>query len=69
MKYLNPICDDEIVGIEDREACIASALSVLNILFSANEETSNKLIKGNVLTPMARGLYLAYGVVFFLTIP
>ena len=48
MKYLNTICDDEIVGIEDREACIASALSVLNILFSANEETSNKLIKGNM---------------------
>jgi hypothetical protein len=64
MKYLNTICDDEIVGIEDREACIASALSVLNILFSANEETSSKLIKGNMLTMMAKDYIWLMGSLF-----
>lgn len=49
VKYLNTVCDDEIVGIENKESCIASALSVLNILFSSNEETSNRLIKDEKL--------------------
>ncbi|KAK3101312.1 hypothetical protein FSP39_002616 [Pinctada imbricata] len=49
MKYLGIICEDEIVGLENREACLASALSVLNIIFSACETTSNRMIKDEKL--------------------
>ncbi|KAJ8299249.1 hypothetical protein KUTeg_023309 [Tegillarca granosa] len=45
MKYLNVLCEDEIVGLEGRAQCLASALCVFNILFSSNENIANMILK------------------------
>ncbi|KAL5007859.1 hypothetical protein ScPMuIL_016665 [Solemya velum] len=45
LKYLNIICEDEIVGLEGREACLASALSVLHVLFNSTNIVSEQLTK------------------------
>lgn len=46
MKYLEITCEDEIVGLEGREAALASALSVLNIIFTSHDGIATKLLKG-----------------------
>ncbi|XP_033751268.1 protein saal1-like [Pecten maximus] len=43
MKYLGVLCEDEIVGLDGREACLASTLSVLNILFLSDNSVHDKL--------------------------
>ncbi|XP_062591161.1 protein saal1-like isoform X1 [Saccostrea cucullata] len=49
MKYLGILCEDEIVGLEGREAAISSALSVLNVIFTSHEETAAKLLRDEKL--------------------
>lgn len=46
MKYLGILCEDEIVGLEGREAALASALSVLNVIFTSHDDTAAMLLKG-----------------------
>lgn len=48
LKYLNVICEDEIIGLDGRAQCLASALCVFNVLFSSNENIANMILKGNV---------------------
>ena len=36
MKFLQSICEDEILGLEGREGSLASAISVLNVLAMAD---------------------------------
>lgn len=45
MKYLGILCEDEIVGLEGREAALASALSVLNVIFTTHDDTATRLLK------------------------
>lgn len=46
MKYLEITCEDEIVGLEGKQAALASALSVLNIIFTSHDGIATKLLKG-----------------------
>lgn len=48
MKYLGILCEDEIVGLEGREAALASALSVLNVIFTSHDDTAAMLLKGEL---------------------
>lgn len=48
MKYLGILCEDEIVGLEGREAALASALSVLNVIFTSHDDTATMLLKGEL---------------------
>lgn len=45
MKYLGILCEDEIVGLNGREAALASALSVLNVIFTSHDDTAAMLLK------------------------
>ncbi|XP_061181312.1 protein saal1-like [Saccostrea echinata] len=49
IKYLGILCEDEIVGLEGREAAISSALSVLNVIFTSHDETAARLLKDEKL--------------------
>ena len=42
MKYLNIVCEYEIVGVDRMEGPLTSALSVLNILFTSQIENKDK---------------------------
>jgi hypothetical protein len=46
MKYLSLVCEDEIVGLDGREAALASVLSVLNVVFTSHAEMAAMLLKG-----------------------
>ena len=42
MKFLNVVCEYEIVGVDRMEGPLTSALSVLNILFTSQIENKDK---------------------------
>ncbi|XP_067656159.1 protein saal1-like [Haliotis asinina] len=43
LKYLLSVCEYEIVGLDGHEGCLASALSVLNVLYSSSPDVVDKL--------------------------
>ncbi|XP_048242098.1 protein saal1-like [Haliotis rufescens] len=43
LKYLLGVCEYEIVGLDGHEDCLASALSVLNVLYSSSPDVVDKL--------------------------
>lgn len=48
LKYLLGVCEYEIVGLDGHEDCLASALSVLNVLYSSSPDVVDKLSSGTV---------------------
>ncbi|OWF50750.1 Protein saal1 [Mizuhopecten yessoensis] len=44
MKHLDMLCEDEIVDLDGGDSCLASALSVLNILFLSDDSVHDKLL-------------------------
>ena len=46
LKYLMGICEYEIVGLEGRESCLSSAISVVSVLLTSSPDAADKLTSG-----------------------
>ncbi|XP_041367816.1 protein saal1-like isoform X2 [Gigantopelta aegis] len=43
LKYLMSMCEYEIVGLDGREGCLSSAISVVNVLLTSSHDAADKL--------------------------